>query len=162
MTDLKILVFVQICIDFTIIAVFIFLLRRLAAINKDSSMQKGLQIFESVLTDAKHAAAQFNKQLEEKKELINKLNQKMEQKIMSINVLLNRADVLLNDHLQPGDAQKKPASSSSLGKQIIMLAEEGHDSEAIAETLAISKGEVMLVLDLKTKIAQLNHEEGMS
>ena len=158
MTDLKILVFVQIGIDFAIIAVFIFLLRRLAALNKDSSMQKGLQIFESVLTDAKKAAAQFNKQLEEKKELINKLNQKLEQKIMSINVLLNRADVLLKDHLQPGDAQKKPATSSSLEKEIIMLAEEGHDVEAIADTLAISKGEVMLVLDLKTKIAQLGHE----
>ena len=162
MTDLKILIFVQICIDFAIIAVFIFLLRRLAAINKDSSMQEGLQIFESVLTDAKKAAAQFNNQLEEKKELINKLNQKMEQKIMSINVLLNRADVLLKDHLQPGDAQKKPAASSSLEKQIIMLAEEGHDSDAIAETLAISKGEVMLVLDVKTKIALLDHKEGIS
>ncbi len=158
MADLKILVFVQIGMDFAIIAVFIFLLRRLAALNKDSSMQKGLQIFESVLTDAKKAAAQFNKQLEEKKELINKLNQKMEQKIMSINVLLNRADVLLKDHLQPGDAQKKPATAGSLEKQIIMLAEEGHDVEAIADTLAISKGEVMLVLDLKTKIAQLGHE----
>ena len=86
MTDLKILIFVQICIDFAIIAVFVFLLRRLAALNKDSSMQKGLQIFESVLTDAEKAAAQFNKQLEEKKELINKLSQKLEQKIMSINV----------------------------------------------------------------------------
>ena len=158
MTDLKILVFVQICIDFAIIAVFIFLLRRLAALNKDSSMQQGLQIFESVLTDAKKAAAQFNKQLEEKKELINKLNQKMEQKIMSINVLLNRADVLLNDHLQPGDAQKKPVASRSLEKEIVKLAEEGHDVEAIADTLAISKGQVMLVLDLKIKIAQLDHK----
>ncbi len=158
MTDLKILVFVQIGIDFAIIAVFIFLLQRLAAINKDSSMQKGLQIFESVLTDAKKAAAQFNKQLEEKKELINKLNQKMEQKIMSINVLLNRADVLLKDHLQPGYTQKKPANAGSLEKEIIMLAEEGHDVETIADTLAISKGQVMLVLDLKTKIAQLGHE----
>ena len=162
MTDLKILVFVQICIDFAIIAVFIFLLRRLAALNKDSSLQKGLQIFESVLTDAKKAAAQFNKQLEEKKELINKLNKKMEQKIMSINILLNRADVLLNDRLQPGDVQNKPAASSNLEKEIIMLAEEGHDSEAIADTLAISKVEVMLVLDLKKKIAQLDREEGMS
>ncbi len=158
MADLKILIFVQIGIDFAIIAVFIFLLRKLAALNKDSSMQKGLQIFESVLTDAKKAAAQFNKQLGEKKELINKLNQKMEQKIMSINVLLNRADVLLKDHLQPGDAQKKPANAGSLEKEIIMLAEEGHDVETIADTLAISKGQVMLVLDLKTKIAQLGHE----
>jgi DNA-binding NarL/FixJ family response regulator len=158
MMDLKILIFVQIGIDFVIIAVFIFLLRRLAAINKDSSMQKGVQIFESVLTDAKKAAAQFNKQLEEKKELINKLNQKMEQKIMSINVLLNRADVLLKDNLQPGDAQKNPAASSSLEKEIIMLAEEGLDLETIADTLTISKGEVMLVLDLKKKIAQLDHK----
>jgi len=158
MMDLKILVFVQICIDFAIIAVFIFLLRRLAALNKDTSMQKGLQIFEAVLTDAKKAATQFNQQLDEKKELINKLNQKMEQKIMSINVLLSRADAQLKDHSQPGDAQKKPATSSNLEKKIIMLAEEGHDLESIADTLAISRGEVMLVLDLKKKIAQLNNK----
>jgi len=156
--DLKILVFVQICIDFAIIAVFIFLLRRLAALNKDTSMQKGLQIFETVLTDAKKAATQFNQQLDEKKELINKLNQKMEQKIMSINVLLNRADAQLKDHSQPGDAQKNPATSSNLKKKIIMLAEEGHDLEAIADTLTISRGEVMLVLDLKKKIAQFDHK----
>ncbi len=158
MTDLKLLIFVQICIDFAIIIVFIFLLRRLAALNKDSSMHKGLQIFESVLTDAEKAAAQFNRQLEEKKELINKLNTKLEQKIMSINVLLNRADALLKDHLKAGDDQKKPAVSSSQEGEIIKLAKEGRDLATIADTLAISKGEVMLVLDLKTKLAQLGHE----
>ncbi len=158
MMDLKILVFVQICIDFAIIGVFIFLLRRLAALNKDSSMHKGLQIFESVLTDAEKAAAQFNKQLEEKKELINKLNAKLEQKIMSINVLLNRADALLKDHLKTGDDQKKPAVSSSQEREIIKLAEDGRDLTTIADTLAISKGEVMLVLDLKKKLAQLDRK----
>lgn len=162
MTDLKLLIFVQICIDFTIIIVFIFLLRRLAALNKDSSMHKGLQIFESVLTDAEKAAAQFNEQLEEKKGLINKLNTKLEQKIMSINVLLNRADALLKDHLKVGDDQKKPAISSSQEREIIKLAKEGRDLETIADTLAISKGEVMLVLDLKKKLAQLGHKEGVS
>jgi hypothetical protein len=162
MADLKLLIFVQICIDFAIIVVFIFLLRRLAALNKDSSMHKGLQIFESVLTDAEKAAAQFNKQLEEKKELINKLNTKLEQKIMSINVLFNRADALLKDHLQVGVDQKKPAISSSQEKKIIKLAKAGRDLETIADTLAISKGEVMLVLDLKKKLAQLGHKEGVS
>ncbi len=158
MTDLKLLIFVQICIDFAIIIVFIFLLRRLAALNKDSSMHKGLQIFESVLTDAEKAAAQFNRQLEEKKELINELNTKLEQKIMSINVLLNRADALLKDHLKAGDDQKKPVVSSSQEREIIKLAKEGRDLATIADTLAISKGEVMLVLDLKTKIEQLGHK----
>lgn len=162
MTDLKLLIFVQICIDFAIIIVFIFLLRRLAAINKDSPMKKGMQIFESVLADAEKAAAQFSRQLEEKKQLIDKLNTKLEQKIMSINVLLNRADVLLKDHLKAGDDQKKPAISSSQEKEIIKLAKEGRDLATIADTLAISKGEVMLILDLKTKIEQLGHKEGVS
>lgn len=158
--DLKLLIFVQICMDIAIIAVFIFLVKRLATVNRDSSLNNGLKIFESVLADAEKTAAQFNQQLEEKNHLINKLNKQMDKKIMSINVLLNRADALLSNHLHSADAQDQRVLPNNQEKEIIKLAEEGCDLETIADTLSIPKGEVMLVLDLKKKIEKL--QEGVS
>ncbi|MBL7179786.1 MAG: hypothetical protein ISS67_07970 [Desulfobacterales bacterium] len=158
--DLKLLIFVQICMDIAIIAVFIFLVKRLATVNRDSSLNNGLKIFESVLADAEKTAAQFNQQLEEKNHLINKLNKQMDKKIMSINVLLNRADALLSNHLHSADAQDQRVLPNNQEKKIIKLAEEGYDLETIADTLSIPKGEVMLVLDLKKKIEKL--QEGVS
>jgi ATP/maltotriose-dependent transcriptional regulator MalT len=156
-TDLKLLIFVQIGMDIAIVAVFIFLIKKLTTVNKDSSLKNGLKMFESVLADAEKTAAQFNKQLEEKKHLINKLNKQLDKKIMSINVLLNRADALLSDRLQGAAAQEHQVSSNQ-EKEIIKLAADGCDSETIADTLSISRGEVLLVLDLKKKIEKLGQE----
>ena len=158
--DLKFLMFMQIGIDVAIIVVFIFLIKRLKTFKRDSSLNQGLKIFESLLTDADNTAIQFKEQLAEKNLLINKLNKELDKKIMSINVLLNRADALLSDQIQTGDAGEPPALSSSQEKEIIKLAQKGHNLESIADILSISKGEVMLVLNLKQKITQVSHKEG--
>jgi len=66
--------FMQIGIDVAIIVVFIFLIKRLKTFKRDSSVNQGLKIFESLLTDADHTAIQLKEQLAEKNLLINKLN----------------------------------------------------------------------------------------
>lgn len=146
--DLKLLIFMQIGIDVAIIVVFIFLIKRLKTFDGQSSLNQGLSIFESVLTDADKMTAQFKEQLAEKNLLINKLNKELDKKIMSINVLLNRADVLLSDQMQTGEDSASPSTHE---KEIIKLAQQGRDLESIAESLSIPKAEVMLVLKLRKK-----------
>jgi hypothetical protein len=146
--------FMQIGIDAAIIVVFILLIRKLKIFKRDPSLNQGLKIFESLLTDADNTAIQFKAQLAEKNLLINKLNKELDKKILSINVLLNRADALLSNQIQTGDAGEPPVLSSSQEKEIIELAQKGHNLESIADTLSIPKGEVMLVLNLKQKVTQ--------
>lgn len=155
-TELKYLIFTQIVIDIAIIVVFILLIKKLQLFNQNSALNDGLTIFESVLTDADNMAAQFKAQLAEKNHLINKLNNELEKKIMSINVLLNRADVLLSDQTQNSE---ESALLGSQQEEIIKLAQAGQDLESIAERLSIPKGEVMLVLNLKKKISQMSKKE---
>ncbi len=150
--DLKFLMFMQIGIDVAIVVVFIFLIKRLKTFKQNSALNPGLKMFESLLTEADQTASQFKEQLAEKHLLINKLNKKLDKKIMSLNVLLNRADALLSDQIQTGDAGGAPALSVSQEKEIIRLAQKGHGLESIAEMLSISKGKVMLVLNLKQQI----------
>lgn len=160
MADLKLLIFLQICIDAGIVIAFIFFIKRLKTRNEDSPVKDGLKIFESVLADAEKTAAQFNRQLEEKNQLIHKLSRQLDQKIMSINVLLNRADAMLAGRSPAGTPLEKPLVSNRQGEEIIRLAKEGRDLDTIAETLSIPKEEVRLVLDLNKKIARLSREEG--
>jgi len=158
-TDLTFLIFVQIGIDIAIIIVFIFLIKRLKTFTTDSSLDNGVKILETVLADADNTAARFKEQLAEKNLLINKLGKELDKKIMSINVLLNRADALLSNQIQTEDISEKPALHNSQKREIIKLAQEGRDLESIAEILSIPKGEVMLVLNLKKKINQLSRKE---
>lgn len=116
-------------------------------------------MYESLLIDAKDVSGEFNEQLKEKHHLIKKLNEKLDEKIMSLNVLLSRVDSVLSNHLDSEDTKNDPVSFNSQEEEIIKLASQGCDCENIAHTLSIQKGEVMLVLDIRKKIAQLGQKE---
>ncbi|MBU0986737.1 MAG: hypothetical protein KKH68_05735 [Proteobacteria bacterium] len=161
-SELKLLIFLQIGLDIAIFIVFVFLINRLKTFDRDVSPPKGLDAIESFLADADKLAARFKTQLEEKNHLIKALGQQLDSKIMSINVLLNRADALLADHRPAGADTVAPAYPDRQEKEIIKLAQEGWGLENIAETLSIPKGEVKLVLDLRKKMAQLGRKEGGS
>ena len=160
--ELKYLILAQIGIDIAIIIVFVFLIKRLRFFNIESTLIKKLKIYESLLSDADKISGQFKEQLEKKDYLIKKLNEQLNKKILSLNVLLNRAEVLLCDHRQTGGGNEDPVSLNNLEKEIIKLAKEGHDLEEIAETLSVPKEKAMLILDLKKKISQSSHKEGAS
>ncbi len=159
LVELKFLIFAQIGIDIAVIVIFILLIRKLRSLNRDSFLNEGLKMYESLLSDAGVMSGQFNEQLVEKKHLIKKLNEKLDEKIMSLKMLLNRADGLLSNHNQHDVFKDDKALFNSKEEEIIKLAEEGRDLENIADTLSISQGEVMLVLDLKKKISQIGNKE---
>lgn len=160
--ELKFLILAQIGIDIIIVVAFIFLIRRLKSSHKDKSFDKLVKIFEPLLTNADKIAGQFKEQLEEKHLLIRRLNEQLDKRIISLNVLLNRADLLLSQRRRKADVNNKQVSLDSQQTEIIGLAKEGHRAEEIASLLSIPEGEVKLVLDLKKKFSQIGSEEGFS
>ena len=161
--ELKYLIFLQLAIDFAILVVFIFLIRRLRFLDKgSSSLNSKLKMYESFLTDADNTSVKFKGMLQEKKDIIKKLDEQLEKRIKSLNTLLNRTDALLFKHRQSNQDGYVQNSLKNHSKKIVELAKEGFDLDYIAESLVIPKEEVMLVLDLKKKISQLDSKEGVS
>ena len=158
--DLKFLIFTQIGIDVVIIVVFILLIKKFSFFKRNSSLNKGIQKYESMLCDAVKISEQFKEQLEEKKHMIKMLNQHLEKRITKLNMMLNRTDALV--------FQNRQYHNSDIGflddqkKEILNLEKQGHTSEQIADTLSISREEVMLILDLKKKNEHQGNKEGVS
>jgi hypothetical protein len=161
--EIKSLLLAQIGIDVAIVIFFIFLIRRLKYHKKGGPLGKGAQVFESLLTEANMIAGQFKDQLEEKHRLMRRLNEQLDNRIISLNMLLNRADLLLSANgTEAKDAHNTPTALRSQQTEIIALSEKGHQLEQIADMLSIPKGEVKLVLDLKKRLSQIGHKSGVS
>jgi len=161
--ELKHLIFLQLSIDFAIFVLFIFLIRRLRLLDKgSSSLNNKLKMYESFLTDADNISVKFKGMLQEKKDIIKKLNEQLEKRTISLNTLLKRTDALLFKHRQSNQDGYVQDSLKNQTKKIVELAKEGFDLDYIAESLVIPKEEVMLVLDLKKKISRLDSKEGVS
>jgi len=153
--DLKFLILTQIGIDVIIIIVFILLIKKTGFFKKDSSLNKRLKLYESMLSDASRTSEQFKKQLDEKKHMIKMINQNMEERITSLNVMLNRTDALLFHNRQYDNMDMDSLDNQK--KEILKLEKKGHSSEQIADVLSIPRETVMLVLDIKKK-----NKEGVS
>jgi hypothetical protein len=154
--DLKFLTFTQIGIDLIIVIVFIFLIKRFRHLNIGPSFDKPTKVFESFLIDAEKMAGQFKAQLEEKHRLIQSLNEQLDKRIISLKVLLNRADVLLTSQSEGGiEPHTNTTTTEGQQTEIIKLAREGRSAEKIAQILSLPQGEVRLVLDLKKKFLRM-------
>ena len=160
--DLKFLTFTQIGIDLIIVIVFIFLIKRFRHFNTGPSFDKPTKVFESFLIDAEKMAGQFKAQLEEKHRLIQSLNEQLDKRIVSLNVLLNRADVLLSSQGEGGIEPHTNTTTEGQQTEIIKLAREGRSAEKIAQILSLPQGEVRLVLDLKKKFLRMAKTEPLS
>lgn len=159
---LKYLIILQIAIDLAIFVVFILLMIRLKSFNKNSSLNEKLERYESLLTDAADMSERFNKMLQEKKDIVIKVNEHLDNRIKSLHAMLNRTDALLFNHRSGNQDDSDENSLRNHNKEIIKLAREGFDSDYIADNLFISKEEVMLVLDLKKKISKKDRKEDIS
>ncbi|WP_462267888.1 hypothetical protein [Desulfobacter sp.] len=121
------------------------------------------EIIEPILEASKDAAIEFERLVQEKQTLTRKLDQSLDSKIISINLLLSRANTLYtqleNQHnsllnaLPKGGSALFQQETDVLDQQqrIIDLYYQKMDVDTIAERLSIPKGEVALVIDLKEK-----------
>ena len=153
--ELKFLILAQLGIDIVFILVFIMVILRLRSFNKSKSFAKTIGTFQSFVSDADKIADQFNEQLTEKHQVIKRLNEQLDKRIGSLNILLNRADIMLSS--SGGEVvghNNRDNASNNHQTEIIRMEKEGCKLEEIASRLSIPKGEVKLVLDLKKTFYQ--------
>ena len=112
---------------------------------------KVVELMEPLIKEAEKTARLFEIQIMEKKKLIRNLNEKLDSRIISLNLLLNRADAYLarNDDGIPADR------ISDTQEAILDLYEQGLSSQAISDKLSVSGQEVDLVISLKKKFVAM-------
>ena len=158
-TPTDVWVIMQIAIDLCLIILFIIFVRQSRAANgrrKSTRVEQITGSVEPVLKEAQQVASQFETQLKEKQAIVKRLNERLDSRIISLNLLVNRADKCLTSSENVG-GEKAAFHTDIHGvqQQIMGLAEKGFDSERIASDLGVSKGEVALVLDLKKKFLEM-------
>ncbi len=127
-----------------------------------------------LIQDAKDTAEAFDVLIREKKKITKTLNDALDSKIISLNLLLSRADALekkmeMHRMVQPAvpptltnapqSSIQSPAAPTVLDQQnrIIELYYQQVDIDTIAEQLSIPKGEVKLVIELKEKFVAMEN-----
>jgi hypothetical protein len=122
-----------------------------SGLRKEAAREASLQLLEMIeplIKETETVAKSFEAQLKEKKVLIHRLNEDLDSRIISMNLLLNRAKSYMDGE------SGKPAATGQIYRQqeaILALYGQKYDVEAIAQKLSMPKGEVELVIDLKTK-----------
>lgn len=104
-------------------------------------------LLEPLLKEAESSAKVFESQILEKKQLIKELNDKLDKRIISLNLLLNRADICLMKNA----GLKTDIDAAGIQEAILSLYEDGHNASSISKELLVSEKEVELVIDLKKK-----------
>ena len=152
-------VIMLVVVDLLLIILFIVFMRKIKAV-KAGSMSSGVeplpQALEPLLKEAKNVAEEFEVQLKEKQRLVRKLNDRLDSRIISLNLLLSRAEgcLSLNDNGSTG-ADSSHRHVYDVQQEIIAHGEKGLGPQEIAERMGISIGEVKLVLELKKKFEEM-------
>ena len=118
-----------------------------------------IEIIEPLIKESKKVALTFEEQIKEKKRLIKELNDALDSRIISINLLLSKADALQKKMEEKQNRSRFQSFSASTvfdqQNQIIDMYNQNFDVDSIAQKLSIPKGEVLLVIDLKKKFVAL-------
>jgi hypothetical protein len=121
-----------------------------------------LALLEPLVKESNEAAVAFEKLIREKKKITGDLNDALDSRIISINLLLSRAAGLQRQMEEEQHRLRQTAMPAprvvvrepdilDQQNQILDLYARQMDVDAIAEQLSIPKGEVQLVVDLKEK-----------
>lgn len=158
MFTIKFWIAFQLAVDMVLVFLVVYYLRNLRSSSfRDLTKETGtrmIRMLEPLIRDADTAAKSFEKQLKEKKRLINQLNESLDGRIISLNLLLNRTDSLAtSDFNGTGSTAKKHVFDQQ--EAILEQFDKGHDAATAARTLSIPKNEVEMVYDLKQKFLSL-------
>jgi hypothetical protein len=127
-----------------------------------------IEMLTPLVEESRKAAISFDEQVKEKKRLLKELTNALDTRLISINLLLSRADafqkkieerqsLVNNARFEPDTFIPKPSENAVVDQQneIIELYNQNFDSDSIAQRLSIPKGEVQLVIDLKKKLVAM-------
>ena len=158
--NIKFWVAFQMAIDLVLVLLIIYFLRYFrTGIPKDASgeaVNRIVGMLEPLLMEADTTAKAFERQLKEKHQIIKQLNERLDSRIISLNLLLNRAETCqriggipeMQTHSDVYDQQKA----------IVDLFNSGHDVQAVAGKLALPKREVEMVFNLKRKFLKIEQD----
>ncbi len=150
--SIEFLTVMMIVIDMMLILFLLYFVRNIRIhLQRDISAgaaEQVIRLIEPLFREAEIAARDFEKQLKEKNQIINQLNEKLDSRIISLNLLVNRADLNLQSGAYGADQAHVYDQQTAIGQ----LYEKGYDAASIALELAMPKGEVDLVIDLKKKL----------
>ncbi|NOX34983.1 MAG: hypothetical protein GXP56_14855 [Deltaproteobacteria bacterium] len=121
-----------------------------------------IEMLAPLVKESQKAAISFDEQIKEKKRLINKLNDALDSRVISINLLLSRANALQKKLEETRNITVFPPSSNAVldqQNQIIEMYNQNFDINSIAQRLSIPKGEVKLVIDLKKKFVAMEKND---
>ena len=152
-------VIVQVVVDLLLIILFIVFMRQFRAAKarqESSGIAAFPQVLEPLLKEAEKVAGQFETQLKEKQHLVRRLNEQLDSRIISLNLLLTQAEVCLASHEKESWGENRQYKHVyDLQQEIIDFGEKGLSPQEIANRVGISKGEVRLVLELKRKFQEM-------
>ena len=155
--SIEIWVVLQLFIDLILVTLVFYLLKSLKTMmQRDVSKEvyeEVVKMIEPLLIESKQVSTEFETQLQEKRKTIRELNETLDKRIISLNLLSNRAAKsfsALRENLSSG-----PAHVLDQQEAILDLYEKGADTETIAKKLSMPKAEVDLVLDLKKKFVEM-------
>ena len=117
-----------------------------------------VKLLEPLLKEAESSAMVFESQILEKKQLIKQLNEKLDSRIISLNLLLNRADACLMNNVN----LKTDIDVAGIQEAILSLYKEGYTTGAISKELSLSEKEIDLVIGLKKKFLAMEKNTEMT
>ena len=156
--SLKFWIFFQMLVDVFLVVMVLYFLRNMRAgwhrEATTAASERIITMLEPLLKEADRATRTFTNQLNEKKSLIRDLNEKLDSRIISLNLLLNRSEAWLQD---PSPKMAVAAKTNVCDQQesIIQMHAKGLNAATIARKLSMSQGEVDLVINLKQKFQSM-------
>ena len=148
----------QMVVELLIVLLVLYYLKNMkAGIREDASKQvvaTVVQLLEPLLKDAERTADTFEKQIREKQYLIKQINEKIDARLISLNLLMTRCDTQLNR--VPSISPAPDVHVYDQQQSILDLYETGLDAESISKKLSMPKGEVDLVINLKKKFISMD------
>jgi hypothetical protein len=163
----------QLGMDLLWVITIIYILRKLKTFKarntniSEKAADRVMDMLTPLLQDAARTAETFDIQIREKDRLMKRLNEKLDTRIISMNLLLNRMDAYA---VASDDPMMPPPVSISSGlvadhddindqcRMILQYHRQGNTIETIARKLSIPAGEIKLVLDLKQKMSDLEQK----
>ena len=146
----------QLLLDLVLVGLGFYFIRNRHADHHSAPSQEAAErlmgLLEPLLVEADKTARAFDTQLQEKNRLIQQIGERLDSRIISLNLLLNRADAC---------GCGTPANTPHVydqQKEIIALDRAGVDAESISSRLSLPRGEVDLVLDLHRKLLKVRQD----
>jgi ATP/maltotriose-dependent transcriptional regulator MalT len=148
--------------ELAVLGIFIFFIRKMKGRDGDQKTLKATEMLESIVNDSINSTEQLRVELEKKQELMRRLNEQLDSRLVSLEMFCNRTENLVRACPESLDSGPRRASLSGREKKIIILARNGRGTDEIAGHLALAKEEVELVLGLEKKLARLGAEKESS